>query len=297
MKCYARALFPLVIWTMGAFEVTANAATINVPPSPAPNSLAAGDVLNLLSGGSVPQHFTAAAGSLINIDGGTLDTRFGSVGIHADVNVLNGLFTPEYMYGKLNVYGGTVGELTDFRSETNVYGGMIGNHAIITGVINFYGGSAGPAMFVGGTVNVFGGALEGIYPYFGGTINMYGGKMPGISLMGPGTFNLYGGHLNSSEIFATSDSHVSVFGSSFLLDGTPIPSLSIGNPVVIKDHNGVLTGVLMDGSNFIGKIRAENNGPLQSTKITVYLVPEPTTAVLLGFAIVSSSIRQRRFRH
>src|SRR5687767_5182519 len=115
------------------------AAVINSPPDPVPASLASGDILNLGTGATTPTNFMADAGSLINVNGGTVES-FNI--IHADANVNSGLFRPFQVTGVVNLYGGMAGGSMAFRKELNVYGGTVGvaSHLGPGAVLNLFDG-------------------------------------------------------------------------------------------------------------------------------------------------------------
>ena len=259
------------------------AAVINSPPDPVPASLASGDVLNLGAGATTSTNFMADAGSLINVNGGTVESfNF----IHADANVYSGLFRPFQVTGVVNLYGGMAGGSMAFRKELNVYGGTVGiaSHLAPGAVLNLFDGLVRGSMNISGAeVNIFGGRMDVHFPPLDATVNVYSGTFSGSSYFGNSVVNISGGTWVNPNIGLGTGSKANIYGSAFLVDGAPIPGLSFGNPVVISARNVVLSGTLLDGSSIT--LNLATGMPPSSVEpgatVTVFLVPEPSTVTAL----------------
>jgi hypothetical protein len=278
----------LAIFMMMALSTPIWAIVYNVPPDPAPNVLVAGDELNLGVGGAVPAFpapFSAAAGSLINVNGGTVDTPYP---VAATVNVNSGLFRPGMAKGAVNIYGGTAGGITIFENVVNVYGGSVGSSAGLgpDATLNLFNGLVGGGMNLqpGSEVNIFGGVMAAPFPPFEATINMYSGTFTGAAWFANSVFNISGGTLVDPNWEMHGSAIAIVTGTSFRLNGIPIPGLSVGSPINITSRNVVLTGTLLDGSSITANISnpgGPGGGVDASATITIILVPESESIVLL----------------
>lgn len=117
---------------------------INIPPSPAPGSAGSGTTVNLLAGGTLANFFNANAGSILNVNGGTIGTAIGKNS--SAINMISGhanTFVAE-SGSLLEVQGGTIGQI-QAESTVNIRGGRIS-------FVYDYQPTA--------DVNIFGGAVE-----------------------------------------------------------------------------------------------------------------------------------------
>jgi hypothetical protein len=147
--------------------------------------------------------------------------------------------------------GGVVGDNfnADWGSVVTIEGGRVGkNFEAVGSQVLIAGGSIGAGFdaFYGSVVNVTGG-------YFGaeseeesaGDFTAHRGSVVNIS---GGSFG--------SKLHAAAGSEVHLIGSAFFLDGMPIAGLVPGETLEIKtreglfDYNKLLTGILLDGSEF-----------------------------------------------
>jgi len=275
-----------------------SATVYDAPPGAVPTSLLAGDVLNIGAGRSTTSSFTAATGSLINVVGGTV--ALSAAPLNSDANVYSGFFQPAQVNGAVNVYGGTADSFT-FGKLLNVFGGSVGSGSLFfmpaNATLNLYGGSVGNNAHVDkDTVNILGGTMGLPFPPFDAKFNMSAGNFIGAAFFGASVFNLSGGILTNPNLNLQDTSKMNITGWSFLLNGAPIPGLSVNNPVVITSRNVVLTGTLVDGANFTGNITAPSPGAGVATTatITVFLVPEPSTLGLIFISSFSTLVRRKR---
>lgn len=191
---------------------------INVPAVAAPDSIDDGTQLNLGEGGSLPRGFRSAAGSEVNISGGTADDFFFSGGV---LNVTGGTIDPFFRVESgsvVNISGGTIGPFVEARSGStvNVSGGVIGRGFDALG---------------GSVVNISGGRFGDGFSNSSGTNVTISGGMFGrdVAILG--------------EFFS---SNVTFIGGEFSLNGQAFA----GDQISVEDGD-VFTGTFADGSVFI----------------------------------------------
>jgi hypothetical protein len=284
---------------LGGFAApAADSAVFNSPPDPVPASLASGDVLNIGAGATTLRNFTADAGSLINVNGGTVESD--NI-IHADANVNSGLFRPFQVTGVVNLYYGMAGGSMAFRNELNVYGGTVGSasHLGPGAVLNLFDGLVRGSMNISDAeVNVFGGSMEVPTPALNANVNVYGGAYSNGALFGNSVMNISGGTLLDPDLALGAGSKANIYGSLFLLDNAPIQGLSFGNPVVISARDVVLSGTLLDGSSIT--LNLATGMPFSSVDptaiVTVFLIPEVSTvtALLIGGVFIGAMRKTNR---
>jgi len=256
--------------------------------------------------GEVVNGLTANSGSFVSIfDGAFLEGSF-----------QNGVTTPSFLARSgsvVNVNGGSIGASS--RSETG-------------SVVNITGGGIDLIFQAGGEVNISGGELSGLNPQSGSVVNITGGEIDTVGSFESGsTVNISGGILTSQRsldpapIFADSVVNVSggvlesaftlltggelnLLGTEFLLNDVPLESLS-GTPTVISDRSQTLSGILLDGSSFAFDLSVTSDGPIDPVTfqaipffdpggtITVSIVPEPTSFILLCLGSIGL-LRRRR---
>lgn len=133
-------------------------------------------------------------------------------------------------------------------------------------------------------VNVFdGGSIgEGFWALSGSEVNINGGSIGDFfSARSDSVVNI-SGCVFSFEFEARSGSTVNVFGSGFVLDGTPLDSLTVDEAFTIVDRDVALSGVLADGSDFglqLNSVLSAGDFFSPDATLTVTLVP-PT--IILG---------------
>lgn len=158
-----------------------------------------------------------------------------------------------YSGGELNISGGTVGNFLRARrdSEINISGGTVGDHfsASAASVVNISGGT------VGEDFNVFGGGFFG-----NGIVNISGGNF-------------------GNNFEALSESEVNLFGTEFLLNGTPL-NLALDQTITIINRGAgeVLSGTLSDGTAF----DFELNDVLTFSPLDDFFADDATVTVTLA---------------
>lgn len=195
---------------------------------------------------------------------------------------------------QLNLFDG--GELTTVQAgfnddssnniEVNVFGGMAGGFSVLNGaVLNFHAGMLDGAVLVRGSgiANLWGGEGNSFaFPQAGGTLNISGGSAIGI-------------------IAASSGSSINLIGTEFILDGVDITAtLSPQTPFVIGQREVPLTGRFADGTPFAYTLnlpeaggRGDGGFP-EDAILSVILVPEPTTALLMMASLGFVGVAGRR---
>jgi hypothetical protein len=98
------------------------------------------------------------------------------------------------------------------------------------------------------------------------------------------TVTISGGTFGNIDIKAGNSSLIKIVGNAFAVDGAPVP---YGNLIAL---NGVLTGMLANGGS-LNNLFNQGGG---SHTGTIRLVPEPSTAVLLGAGLLGVLALTRR---
>ena len=178
---------------------------------------------------------TTLSGSTI-ADGGVLN-------VTSDDNIIDNSWTVE-AGGTLNMEAGILRSWTEIAGVLNISGGGDGasNQAsgpiVSGGVLNLSGGVLGTGALTiqsGAVVNQTGGDLGlNTDVESGGVLNISGGTF------GTAVFD-------DADLDVQSGGTVNFTGTDFLIDGNPIPGLTLGTTVTITDR-GMLTGTFLDGS-------------------------------------------------
>jgi len=135
----------------------------------------------------------------------------------------------------LDIEGGTLGNLaTAHNSTVNISEGSIGDFFdVLSGSeVNISGGSVGQGFDArpGSVVNISGGSVDvGLQAFSDSVVNISGGSV-GVGFQ------------------AFSGSEINLFGNNFAIDGVPLDSLSLNESMTIADRDGILSGLLSDGS-------------------------------------------------
>jgi hypothetical protein len=268
--CNLTRIATLVLTVLG-FPAVVEATVYNLPTEAAPASLSPGDVLNVGVGGVVPNGYQAFAGSTINLLGGIIG---------------NGLFLEG---GNLNIYSGTVLPGAQVSNpNVTMYGGAIQSPWIQTdGVLDIRGGTFGTS---GHSLNIG----------FGVQIKVSAGIVNGpVNLFIVSELTLIGGQVTGP--ITPRDSIVNIVGTSFLLDGGPIPGLVTGQTKSYhEDTAGTITGTLADGSAFT-VIMNPASMPVEYT-VNLSQVPEPdsflSSLIVAGLCFIHvGNVRRRGLKN
>ncbi len=288
--CIALAFAVAAISPCKAFAIVGQ--TYNVPPGPAPSTLASGDILNVFPGGLVAgnANLNVGAGSAVNIQGGTITSEVDSFG---EVNLYSGAINSILISrpgSTLNVHGGALGAGSINSSATwNLFGGQIFTPISVQGasVININGAEIGGGISMyGGTINLSKGSLgAGIGPVVDTQFNMTGGTLDHFQFGNGSVWDLSGG-LTPGH-YEVSVLHIRA--ASAFISGVPI-SAPLGQEMTITQRNVTLSGVLQDGSPNSLDLTSAFGGirdfvPVEAT-VTVTLVPEPATAITNAVASI-----------
>jgi len=234
--------------------------------------------------------------------GGNLGRDF--VGTDSEINIVDGLlgFNASLVNSTLNISGGEVEEsLRVEDSQVNISGGSV-NLGDFFSTLN-------------SEINISGGVVESFAPSLGSTVNISGGTVNGFAAsssvvnISGGEFGEFflGGEGLSSQL---RNSDLTFLGSDFFLDGVSIDVA--GQPVVVTDRTGTLSGVLDDGSSFsfnLGTIAdgdivfdvtgssslfTDSNSTITLASSAVTAVPEPSCIILFALAVSMGVVQRRR---
>ena len=134
----------------------------------------------------------------------------------------------------------------------------------------------------GGSLTVSGGTIIG-------NVDVWNGAE--VSISGGSVADGYDPYGRPNFLGAHGDSKVNVFGTQFVLDGTDITSAFNPNvPFTVNDRDVLLTGLLTDGSSFSFDLFYFSPG----ATLTLTLVPEPSSLVLLIGLTAATMARKRR---
>lgn len=149
----------------------------------------------------------------------------------------------------------------------------------------------------GSTVEIQPGGKLGNLEAAGAEVNMSGGSVGQIDALVGSMINIAGGSV--MEVHAFAGSTVNFVGREFLFNGLPINGLIPGQPHTLTARQGGLSGILADGTAFAFSqgIRGAPYIFSSDALLTLTLVPEPMTIVLIGLAfgvIAACASRVRR---
>jgi hypothetical protein len=237
--------------------------------------------------GSVGGKVQAYTGSVVWVDGTAIlggvtmerDARLvltsGSIGSRVDM-YSGSLFTLE---------DGTVGDgMRAYGSTVQVNGGTLGNQSLVTsgGTLNLADGSVGTdlTLSMSATLNMTGGSIGTRFFIVGASAHLSGGSIEAGMLVMPG-------------------SAIEVLGTSFVLDGIVLtPGLVMGESFVITSRDVTLSGLFADGTPFSFELNTTPDFTRDyfhpDAVVTIMLVPEPVTMLLLGFGICAATCRRAR---
>lgn len=251
---------------------------INLPADPVPFTVGSDTQLNVLVGGTLPDHFNAGLANgtstnvEVNVEGGTVGYLFDAYG-GSTVNVRSGTVGTTFRAhpgSLLHVSGGTVGNgaqaypgstvlvdggrisrLSAFAgSQVNISSGSLGsssslgnvfNGIVTPAVMNLTGGTIGDSfdIYEHGVLNMSGGSTSRISGRAGSEINLSGGAIAWYSQTA-GMLNMSGGYIDSYFKAQT--------GSSVLLSGGVIDY----GFTAFDDSHLQISGGLIDG-NFLAQ--------------------------------------------
>lgn len=135
------------------------------------------------------------------------------------------------------------------------------------------------------TVTVSGGRVyEGIRAYNNSTVAISGGDVYGFEAFHDSIITMSGG---SAIGFAVrTNGTIYLDGTDFEIDGTPLVNGDKLSDFVTFDtrrdyYNGIITGILSDGTELNSNFFIYNTDNYAGTA-DIYIIPEPTTLLLLG---------------
>ncbi|QQE12101.1 hypothetical protein JD969_01100 [Planctomycetota bacterium] len=239
-------------------------------------------VLNM-NGGSLNTPFEFHDNTTFNLNGGTLNSNLSL----ADTSTayINGGVIDAWLHASSN-------------ATLNVTDGTSSDAISNEGLLNFENANfLSIRSNTNGTSNIFSGIIGSLNTDHTSTTNLYGGHITGfISIRSNSTLNLHGGTRNRG-INGLNNSTVNVHGTNFTIDGIPLINLS-DTPTIITQRGGsILAGTYADGSNFTINLNSSVNGFedyfVNTATLTVTLIPEPTTLILLTLTTLPLLTRRK----
>ncbi len=254
-----------------------------------------------VSGGSIGEYFRAVDGSTVNIYGGTIG-HFSIAHGGSTVNLSGGSIGANFWvsgHATMNMTGGQVG--LDFRatsSTVNITGGTVNTtfYAADASTVNMSGGMMSGNLFVfgGSTVEISGDSVvTGLLLVEDGSVaNISGGIFDRVEARRGGAVTISGGSFAAPvNLVALAGSTVNLKGSKFSLVDMPIEGVAIGEPYILSERSGTLSGRFADGSAFAFQLTSFS----PDARLTLTVIPEPSSALLvfMGVVVVFSSGSQR----
>lgn len=251
------------------------------------------------------------ATSTIHLDGGAMEELYGfdesRLYVTSSANVLFDLEVADS--ATLRMLGGSSINIAIAGDGTSVIRGGGSSNLFVTGdaTLYFQGGSAGDGLSTSGNAHVLwdGGDASTDFTFAGSmsTITVLsGGVGEAVSAQDSSVISLFGGDLtaatNNLGIGAFDSAEIRIGGSGFMVDGLPV---GLGP---LSATSGTLSGTLSSGEAF--SVDFVHNGATDPGGFTIFsingassadglivLVPEPTTAWLLGLGVAALSLRRR----
>ena len=168
--------------------------------------------------------------------------------------------------------------------------------SVVDASLEVVGGEFGGAEVIRSDVSISGGATRGLFELGSGSeVNISGGLIEGTFItFSDSVVNISGGDFAAS-LFANAESTINLLGSEFSLNGIAIGSqlisqrgdLFAGLPEV------VLTGTLLDGSDFELSLDRDFISEDATITASVISVPEPNNLAILAICTVVLSWRRR----
>jgi hypothetical protein len=302
---------------------------ITVPGMPAPLGVRQGQTVVVEARGILGTNFNAGRGGILEVrQGGSVGDDLEAFG--ATININGGAVgkSARAYYGStINIFSGALGDdLFASDSEINIRGGAIGSSFHADGsIVKISGGSFGSGFSAegGSEINISGGSIGSGFGAVGGSVvnisggfvgnalqagneslvNISGGVISnGLRVRNGGVVNISGGVFGSAYQDFIASGNVNLFGREFYLDGQRIEGMMLGEPFVLSQRQGTLSGVFRNGSRFAFVLTSGSGrdfrGFTQSAVLTLTLVPEPSSVSLLvvsALALASGTRRQRPF--
>ena len=257
----------------------------------------------MASSGEVPRGYRAGQSLIVDEDLGYFQV---AAGPGSQIDIIDGgsLSRFEADGAMINISGGIESNISfqrfvTFNSEIRMSDGFIRAPEFYSdSSVSISGGEIGFAATIshGSEAKVSGGLIPTLNVFNSGSAEISGGEISQITVDTGGNAVVRGGEI--SRIGAGEDASVHLIGRDFFIDGSPISDLNFSNVVEITEREVTLSGTLADGSPFsffLNPFRARVNERFDfSATLTVALIPEPSSSLLLGVAIVSHYVARRR---
>jgi hypothetical protein len=294
----------------------------------AANSIPADDVLvrngttvNVVAGGQVGGNISLAipGGNTLNVSGGTVGSIRGGAG-GGDVFVSDGTIgsillddTDGFITGgnidTVSVSSDSVGNLTIAGGViTSVTSASAGLLTVTDGeIIHLASTHGGRLEFSGGLVStlfqlglienlatISGGTVQGTIRNFGGDLEISGGQVSASIDTGTSATTVITGGFMGPSILIGANPGGDIPGGSVIVSGSGF-NLPLGEVTALS---GTLTGVLTDGTVLNSSFDRCGGGcePPHLSAGVLTLIPEPSTAALLGLGLVGFAATRRRNR-
>lgn len=209
---------------------------VSSPVTDGPFGVRTGQMMTVVDGGELPNHFAVVEGTL-NVDGGAVG--HGLEVANSVVNISDGevgSFFYAYSGSEVNVSGGTIySRFEAFNTNFNVSGGTLGSSNLV---------------HEGSSLSVTGGDLGTTHAYGGSTVHLSGGTIGssgfGSLVANAGSDVTISGGAVGGGFMAKSDSSVELVGGDFRLN-----DIEFVDDRISLSAEDVLTGTLADGSAFV----------------------------------------------
>ena len=274
---------------------------INVPTDPnigADESIGSDGLttqLNLSDGGDVGNRVTVQSGSEVNISGGEVGNTL-TVASGGEVNISGGTTSSRLTAqsgSEVNISGGAMSGffVSEAGSVVNITGGSADfpfsvGQLLVSGEVNISGEAFVPSVQTasGSEVNISGGSVNSADAVSGSVVTVSGGSIELVTAAAGSEVNVSGG---STTIFALSESVVNLSVRDAFLDGVLVSGLSRDSAVTISERAGVLTGWLVDGSDFSFEL---NPAPVDFNLRQDFFDPDATLTVTLGTTLLLGDV-------
>lgn len=148
----------------------------------------------------------------------------------------------------------------------------------------------------GAHINLHGGSIGGFFAALNGAdVDVTGGNLSFFSLYPGAHLEVRGGKVGNS--FAINDGAVvDLYGTSFFLDNTAIPGLTVGGSLILSQRGShTLTAILADGASLNWTLNALANprlpfGISSQATLRLHLVPEPSALALMAAATLAIAL-------
>jgi hypothetical protein len=277
--------------------IVADDAQVNIQMAEVGELVVEGNTLTTITDGAFGEVFATGLAdeggmdgtSQINIQGGTFEgpvtALSGSATFRAGISISGGAFeegiAPRGIGARIDVSGATLEASDSNELEASNLGELNVDGA--TGTVVDVNAS------IGGEININQISTEALnITSFGGFVNVNGGDADLLNItVDRGFVMLSGGQFGDIDIEALSNSVVTIFGRSFLVNGMPFAGGNVGPP------SGDISGVFADGSPFSTAFIRQFEPQNRQAIIRLVAIPEPGAVALTMLFPLALMIRRR----